>query len=253
MLYVDHHTMLGTGYYQVGRVAGVALRWHWSVLASALLFGGLSFEPGLWLALLVVLFVHELGHATLVRALGLRTVGMDITGWGGHCRWRGAASGLGQAWIAWGGIFAQLSLLLLTWGTRAALGAPHGAAGELVAYAFININLWIIGVNLLPFAPLDGARAWSLFRELRAAGWTPGRVLLHPLHRWVQRRRQARGAEPVAPAIERRDASPSEQTGVSSAQASEDDLLRPSPQAQRELAALLDRISDEAGRAKRRR
>jgi stage IV sporulation protein FB len=259
MLYVERHTMLGTGYYQVGRVAGVALRWHWSVLAGAVMFGGLSFEPLLWLAFLFVLVVHELGHALLVRSFGFRTVGMEITGWGGHCRWRGAADGLAQACIAWGGIVAQLLLLVVTWGVRAALGAPHGAVAELVAEAFINVNLWIIGMNLLPFAPLDGARAWRLFPELRAAGWTPGRVLLHPLQRWVERRRRARGMEPTAPAAGRRQPQPSspgggrEQAGVSAADAAEDDLLRPSPQAQRELAALLDRISDEAGRAKRRR
>jgi hypothetical protein len=32
-----------------------------------------------------------------------------------------------------------------------------------LAQVFTTTNLWIIGFNLLPIEPLDGARAWPLF------------------------------------------------------------------------------------------
>jgi Zn-dependent protease len=252
--------MLGDGYFRVGRVAGVDLRLHWSVPAGAVLFGGLSFEPVLWLAFLLVILVHELGHALLVKSLGFRVMGLELTGFGGHCRWRGSADTLAHAWIAWGGVLAQLALLLGTLAVRAVSGAPESQWGTSVAYAFINVNLWIIGLNLLPFPPLDGARAWGLFRQLGARGWTPGRALLGLLQGWAERRRQARGAATPAPEVFTRASKASSRPAPSKPEparaepgALDDADVQPSPQAQRELAALLQRIGDEAGRAKRRR
>lgn len=262
VLYGPGHAMLGDGYFRVGRVAGVDLRLHWSVPAGAILFGGLSFEPVLWLAFLFVILVHELGHALLVRSLGFRVLGLELTGFGGHCRWRGNADALAHGWIAWGGVLAQLGLLLGTLAARAVFGAPESSWGAAVTYAFINVNLWIIGVNLLPFPPLDGARAWGLFGQLRGRGWTPGRALLGLLQGWAERRRQARGAATPAPAPEvvtrpshgsSRPAPSRAEPGRTEASPLDDPDAQPSPQAQRELAALLQRIGDEAGRAKRRR
>jgi Zn-dependent protease len=254
--------MLGDGFFRVGRVAGVDLRLHWSVPAGAVLFAGLSFEPVLWLAFLLVILVHELGHALLVSSLGFRVVGLELTGFGGHCRWRGSADTLAHAWIAWGGVLAQLALLLGTLAVRAMWGAPESEWGSSVSYAFIHVNLWIIGLNLLPFPPLDGARAWGLFRQLRARGWTPGRALLGSLQGWAERRRQARAGAPSAatPELITRASKRSSSAAPSTAEAQgaapsplDDPDVQPSPQAQRELAALLQRIGDEAGRAKRRR
>jgi Zn-dependent protease len=258
VLYVPGHAMLGDGYFRVGRVAGVDLRLHWSVPAGALLFVGLSFEPVAWLAYLLVILVHELGHALLVRSRGLRVLGLDITGFGGHCRWRGSADPLTHAWIAWGGVLAQLGLLLCTLSVRAAFGAPESQWGMQFSHTFINVNLWIIALNLLPFPPLDGARAWGLFSQLRARGWTPGRALLGLLQAWAERRRQARGATPSArPEVAARSSgrsspAPSEPEPTDPSPL-DDPAVQPSPQAQRELAALLQRIGDEASRAKRRR
>jgi Zn-dependent protease len=257
--------MLDNGYFRVGRLVGVELRLHWSVPVGALVFGSLRFEPVLWLAFMAVIFVHELGHAALVKSLGFRVVAIDLTGFGGQCRWRGSANSLEHAWVAWGGVLAQTGLLMSTLLVVALFGAPESGWGVLVSYGFININLWIIAMNLLPFPPLDGARAWNLFRELKLAGWTPRQALFRPLKRWAERRRQARQGKPGAgvnvagPTAEPRG--PQERASDGAAAQSEDEVLapsdgqpsKPSAQAQRELAALLERIADEAGKAKRRR
>src|SRR6185295_10436284 len=48
---------------------------------------------------------------------------------------------------------------------------PGGALAQL-EYCFVEVNLTVMAINLLPFAPLDGALAWRLFGELSASGWT---------------------------------------------------------------------------------
>ncbi len=258
--------MLDNGYFRVGRLVGVELRFHWSVPVGALVFGSLRFEPVLWLAFMGVILVHELGHAALVKSLGFRVVAIDLTGFGGQCRWRGSANSLEHAWVAWGGVLAQAGLLVSTLLVVALSGAPESGWGLLVSYGFININLWIIAMNLLPFPPLDGARAWSLFRELKLAGWTPRQASFRLLKRWAERRRQARQGKPdsaakgAGPTAEPRgshkrasDRAATVQPSDVLAPSDEQPPSKPSAQAQRELAALLERIADEAGKAKRRR
>jgi Zn-dependent protease len=259
--------MLVNGYFRVGRLAGADLRLHWSVPVGALVFGSLRFEPVLWLAFMAVVIVHELGHAVLVRSAGFRVIGIDLTGFGGHCRWRGSANALEHACIAWGGILAQTVLLMGTLAVIGVWGAAASRWGTLLQYAFVDINLWIIAMNLLPFQPLDGAKAWGVFGELKRAGWTPGRALIYPAWRWAQRRRQSRRGEhdsvtndarpdpeqPVRRSVAAPGAEAPSDSVVSNHSAIDDAAMKPSAQAQRELAALLERIGDEAGKAKRRR
>lgn len=258
--------MLVNGYFRVGRPAGVELRLHWSVPVGALIIGGLRFEPLLWLGFMLVIIVHELGHVALVRIMGHQLIGIELTGIGGQCRWRGSEGPLEHAWIAWGGVLAQGVLLLVTLGAVGLWGRQPSAEWALLRHAFVEINLWVIAINLLPFPPFDGARAWSLFGELGAAGWTPSRAVLYPFWRWARRRRRGRqghdaGAERPSFAGERLSAPPFSPSSeglpagsvVTETSADDDTLVKPSAQAQRELAALLERIGNEAGKAKRRR
>jgi Zn-dependent protease len=267
LLYGSGRAMFKDGHFRLGQVGGTELRLHWSLPVGAVVFGSLRFEPILWLAFLTVIVVHELGHVALVSALGFELSGVDLTGFGGHCRFRGNADALDHALIAWGGLVAQGLLLLGTLLVGAVFGRATSHAGVLVEQAFIAINLWIIGLNLLPFAPLDGARAWRLFPELTARGWSMSRLVFYPLWRWADRRRRRRGvvpltgaaasgaAEPVAEPRRHARSVPTVADAAERDAADADDDIgeKPSAQAQRELAALLDRIGDEAGRAKKRR
>ena len=70
-------------------------------------------------------------------------------------------------------LVCQVALLLF--------GPPTSQHTALLAHVFTTANLWVIGFNLLPVEPLDGAKAWPLFRLL-----------------WQRRRRRS------APAAERR-------------------------------------------------
>jgi hypothetical protein len=274
--------MLKAGYFSVGRLAAVSLRLHWSLPVGAVVFGSLRFEPILWLVYLGVVIVHVLGHAGLVKALGFEVVGADLTGFGGQCRFRGSADALEHAIIAWGGILSQSVLLIIALSATLVFGHATSHAGALLEQGCIQINLWIIALNALPFALLDGARAWRLFAELDTRGWTFSRLLMHPLSRWAdQRRRRRTGeagsagdngslgeagsagpspfeAEPsVGHTTPRRRVSPvpaaMDAADERGAAAEDDSDQKPSAEAQRQLAALLERIGDEAGKAKKRR
>jgi Zn-dependent protease len=132
---------------------------------GALVFGRFQIVPGFWLGFFLLVLIHELGHAIVVRACGMRVNGIDIHGLGGQCRYDGYASSLKIALIAWGGVWAQLVLFAAV---RIALlfVEPTGRFAWEMIYAFTESNLWLMALNLLPMRPLDGAEAWPLFKIL---------------------------------------------------------------------------------------
>jgi Zn-dependent protease/CBS domain-containing protein len=170
----------------VGRIGGVLVRVHWSVLViAALLAWSLSSQvfpatypgaspPAAWAAgtVAAVLFMlgllaHELTHAVVARRNGVQVE--DITLWlfGGVARLRGEAPNPGaELRIAGSGPLVSFLLGLgfgaAAWALNAAGvdGLPIGALTWLA-----GINLLLAVFNILPGAPLDGGRL------LRAALW----------------------------------------------------------------------------------
>lgn len=157
--------MFDQGYLTLFRIARIPVRAHWSVPLGLLLFSRLRIAPGVWLGFLLVILLHELGHAFLVRRYGLSVLGIDLSGLGGVCKYAGGPSPWQTAVIAWGGVLAQAPLAL------AAFVAWH--FGVVVprspfTYELLDMlvwgNLWIAGFNLLPVGGLDGATAWPLLK-----------------------------------------------------------------------------------------
>jgi Zn-dependent protease len=170
----------------VGRIGGVAVRVHWSVVViAALVAWSLSSQvfpasypeastPAAWVAgsvaavaFLLGLLAHELTHAIVARRNGVGVE--DITLWlfGGVARLRGEAPSPGaELRIAGSGPLVSL-LLGLAFGLAAGLLSGAGVdglpIGALVWLAGINLLLAVF--NVLPGAPLDGGRL------LRAALW----------------------------------------------------------------------------------
>jgi Zn-dependent protease len=170
----------------VGRLGGVAIRAHWSVLVIAVLLAWslatqvlpLSYPeatvPAAWVAgsiaaaaFVLSLLAHELTHAQIARRNGVQV--QDITLWlfGGVARLRGEAPSPGaELRIAGSGPLVSL-LLGLAFGLTAWLLVAAGGDGLPVgALAWLaGINLLLALFNILPGAPLDGGRL------LRAALW----------------------------------------------------------------------------------
>ena len=170
----------------VGRIGGVLVRVHWSVLVIAVLLAwSLSTQVfpaaypeastlAAWTAgsvaaaaFLLGLLAHELTHAVIARRNGVGVE--DITLWlfGGVARLQGEAPGPGaELRIAGSGPLVSL-LLGLGFGVAASALSAAGVQGLPVGALtwLAGINLLLALFNILPGAPLDGGRL------LRAALW----------------------------------------------------------------------------------
>lgn len=157
------------GYLTVMRIRGVPLRLHWTLPIGALLLSGGRLAPGVWLGVLGLILLHELGHAFVVHRVGLVNLGIDLTGFGGVTRWAGDPTPRDRALVAWGGVLAQLVVLAVALPIVLVFGIGPGFLGDL-AHALTYSNLLLIAINLIPIRPLDGAEAWPLFGHL-FRGW----------------------------------------------------------------------------------
>jgi Zn-dependent protease len=176
------------GQVTVGRLAGIPVRVHWTLLAvGALLCMGLaegvlpSAEPAVtttvaWLAagLTTIVFfgsilVHELAHALTARHFGVQTESIELWALGGLARLRDEApSPKADALTAGAG---PLTSLLLGAGF---IGAAYGAAALDTSDLLIGaigwlgiVNVLLAVFNLLPGAPLDGGRLLRAWRWRR--------------------------------------------------------------------------------------
>ena len=228
--------MLERGYLTVARMRGVPIRIHWTTPVGAVLFGHLRFVPAFWIAFFVIVLVHELGHAALVWRFRYRVISIDVAGYGGMCRWQGHASPVERGVIAWGGVLAQAAVFIVALVLALVGFWSLMPGGTLLASALLWTNLMIIGLNLLPFPPLDGNEAWSVLPLLfrRGQARREGREV------WRQVLAQP---GPQRRTVHRRTPSPPETTTTPG----EDDAVK------RELADMLRNVADEASRARRNR
>jgi Zn-dependent protease len=155
------------GYLTIGRWRGAPVRLHWTLPLVALMFGQGRFVPGFWLGFVLIVLIHELGHAIMVRRFRCAVMSIDVHGMGGVCRWSGSPTAIQRAWIAWGGVLAQLVALAAAYVAVALAGPPGTLFTMHLAAAFTTTNVWLIALNLLPVPPLDGAEAWKLPGLLR--------------------------------------------------------------------------------------
>jgi Zn-dependent protease len=209
--------MLKDGYLRIGSWRGAPLRVHWSMPVGAFLLGRAEFVPVFWAAFFLIVLWHELGHAVMVRRFRHRVVSLDVTGIGGLCRWAGSATPYERSLIAWGGVAAQGLLLVVAAGVRLLLGPPTSVLWAEIESAAIQWNLTLIVLNLLPVAPFDGKEAWAFFRL------------------WLERRRGQRVLDQILRKPGTKETAP-----------------RPRDDSDaRELADKLQRIAEEARRARR--
>ncbi|HEU4911094.1 MAG TPA: site-2 protease family protein [Actinomycetes bacterium] len=170
----------------VGRIGGVLVRVHWSVVVIAVLLAwSLSSQLfptsypeastlAAWAAgtvaavvFLLGVLAHELTHAVVARRNGVRVEGITLWLFGGVARLQDEAPDPG-AELRIAGSGPLVSLLLgvgfgLAAGVLSAAGFDGLPVGALAWLAGINLLLAVF--NILPGAPLDGGRL------LRAALW----------------------------------------------------------------------------------
>lgn len=223
---------MNTGYLTLGRIRGAVVRVHWSAFALALLIGLLQgpIKLGLPCSFFVFLLImaHEFGHAIMVWRYRQTVHAIEVFAFHGWCRWSGHATPYERAMIAWGGVFAQLGLLALT--VVLALVFPINERGFFLGalvHVFTWTNLYLICINLIPIAPLDGHEAWKLVGVLKRR--RPPPPVLHdrpnPKPRTASSTKRQNGARPNLR------------------------LLTPPPGEQEPVSQSSQRIADEAIRA----
>ncbi len=172
--------------FSLGRLAGVRIGVHWSVLVIFVLIavgliGGRLPEAhpdqaawrywivglGTAVVFLLSLLAHELSHAIVARRNGVGAD--DITLWllGGAARLKSEAPNpAAELRIAGVGPLVSLVLGVLFGGLAGLSGALYGAGLVVEALAWLaGINILLAVFNALPAAPLDGGRL------LRALVW----------------------------------------------------------------------------------
>lgn len=190
----------------LGRIAGVRVGLHWSVLVIvalitvALAHGRLpAAHPGhspvaYWglavltaVVFLLSLLAHELAHAVVARRNGVEVEGITLWMLGGAARLRGEApSPAAELRIAGVGPLTSLLAGGVLTGAAVGLDALHVTGLVVEAVAWLGaINILLAVFNALPAAPLDGGRL------LRAYLW----------HRTGDRLRATRGASAAGRAL----------------------------------------------------
>lgn len=154
--------MFSNGYFTIGRVRGAPIRVHWSAPLGAVAFTGFSLSPGLWAGFFLLVVLHELGHAALVRHFGHEVTAVRVHAFGGDCAFSGDVTAAEDGVIAWGGILVQATLWIAATVALLVAGPPSSPIVEALAVTFTTVNARSILFNLLPIPPLDGHRAWPL-------------------------------------------------------------------------------------------
>lgn len=151
------------GFLVLGHLGRAPIRVHWTTPIVAFVLTGFSFVPGAWLGFLLLVLVHEIGHAIAARSVGGEVVSINAHGFGGTCEWYGDVTARQRAIVAWGGVLAQ-GVLLIGAQIASFILPSWGFLGQFM-YTLTATNLMLIVVNLLPIRPLDGAEAWKLFKR----------------------------------------------------------------------------------------
>jgi Zn-dependent protease len=150
------------GYFTIARWRGIPIQIHWSAPLGAFLWTGRDpslARIGAWLFIVVL---HELGHAVLVRRAKGWVTHVTVHAMGGECWWQGEVSPIERAMIAFGGVWAQGLLALVTFGVAFVMPPETPFALDVVTM-FTTYNLYMAAFNLVPVPPLDGSQAWKLF------------------------------------------------------------------------------------------
>jgi Zn-dependent protease len=163
--------------WRVGRWRGVPISLHWTVLIGIPWFyyetRSLVSTAIAFVAFSFLMLVHELGHAAVARWRGVEVDGIRLFLIHGTCSLSEEPYyELDDVLIAWGGVAAQFVVLVVAFGAELLLPTlslsplAHALVKPLLLI-LIEINFFIMVVNLIPVAPFDGFKAWRVLSILR--------------------------------------------------------------------------------------
>jgi Zn-dependent protease len=125
--------------------------------------------PGMmvsFVAFLALLASHEFGHAIAAKSRRVKVYAIKLYVMHGQCEHEEPYYEKNDVFIAWGGVLAQMTILIVALASERLVVFLPSLAYETVQaifFTFINVNIVIIVINLIPVPPLDGAKAWRIF------------------------------------------------------------------------------------------
>jgi len=168
----------------LGRVAGIRVGMHWSVLVMVIMIAWLlggqvlpSMTPhqaavAYWAvavpcaaAFMAALLAHELAHSLVARRYGVPVTSITLWALGGVSELGGQPpTARAELRIAAAGPATSLAAGLIFGGLAAAVRAGDGPGLAVAALGWLAaMNVLLAGFNLLPGAPLDGGRILRAF------------------------------------------------------------------------------------------
>ncbi len=149
---------------------------HWTVLLAFPI--GWAIEKSILgavvaqVAFLVLILAHEIGHAFVAHLCGLRVHSLRLFAFHGACIYGAPRREASNIAVAWGGVAAQAVLFFMAL-LIAKVFSLTGGIPQALSPAFdvlVPVNMLVAFCNLLPFPPLDGAKAWRFIpRGISAA------------------------------------------------------------------------------------
>jgi Zn-dependent protease len=151
----------------VGHWDGIPIHADWTLLLGVLVVAGFAgLTASTWFGYVLVILVHELGHAALVRRYGFHPTLIFLHGFGGECEYEGDPTAREVSAIAWGGVLGQAVLFAAVFLPIHFGLVPPAVTTSGFAAVTIGSNVFIAAFNLLPISGLDGEHAWRLFRNV---------------------------------------------------------------------------------------
>ncbi|HJY76071.1 MAG TPA: hypothetical protein VKE95_05530 [Burkholderiales bacterium] len=168
--------------WRLGKWRGIPVLLHWTVFIGLFWFyyktrsvpaTAISFA-----AFFFLLIAHEFGHAAVARWRGVGVDEIELFFIHGLCRHEEPYYERDDVLIAWGGVAAQFVVMVIAFGTGKLLTTlspfAYQAATPLFR-VFIETNFVMVAFNLIPVAPLDGAKAWRivpmLVKRMQGTSW----------------------------------------------------------------------------------
>lgn len=163
-------------HWQLGTWRRVPVSMHWTVLIAFawlyLVFWDLAATAIASVAFFWLLLAHEFGHVAVLRRRKIPVEAIELNGIHGKTS-HGLASSADEILVAWGGVAAQLALLLLALAAGYAFDLTASPLVSFIAgpilFVLTKLNIFLMVVALLPIGPFDGHDAWAAIPWLRKA------------------------------------------------------------------------------------
>jgi len=158
---VADHSARPPGFARLASVADIPIYVHWSCfLGGVVLAAAGSFDqhllPPLILGYLLVILIHEAGHAVAARWLGLKVFSIRLRGLGGVCITEPIPGARATLVVFSAGLVAQIALFAAVFAGRQLWDKPEGPMLAGFIYALTFGNAFAFACSLIPMTSREG-------------------------------------------------------------------------------------------------